>query len=192
MVLFKSRVKLSVKKQRNPSLTRLGRKVSKRFPKVYQTKTYGWWSQKIQGHRDLPRNLITFLIGWATFTFLIPTLHITNTRFLHGSSVGKRLLSSRSLRSLLPVVVWRWPIGATTFGWTGHCFSLAPGGRCESKRSWPIPRFKSVPQKIAPTEWCAKTLSLPYSPQPNNLFIYWATLEKKKGWWKDKLNKNHP
>lgn len=78
---FKFMVKLSVKNQRNPSRTRLGRKVSKRFPTLYQTKIYGWWSQKIQGDRDLPRNLISFHLRMSDIplilepvTFPIPTV----------------------------------------------------------------------------------------------------------------------
>ena len=58
----------------------------------------------------------SFDLGAVTF----PTLHITNTRFLHGSSVraaaGDRSLPEPKKPCLLPFVVWQWSIGATTFG----------------------------------------------------------------------------
>ena len=79
---------------------------------------------------------------------------------------GKRLLC------LLPVVVWRWPIGATTFGWTGHCFSLASWGKCEKQKElWPIPRLKSVPKKLLQLNGVLKPFPSPTRHNLTTLFF---------------------
>lgn len=154
---FKFMVKLSVKNQRNPSRTRLGRKVSKRFPTLYQTKIYGWWSQKIQGDRDLPRNLISFHLRMSDIplileavTFPIPTLHITNTRFLHGSSAGEAAAQ-------LPLT--SQPASRCCVAMANRCnnfwmnwsllFTCSWRQVREQKELWPIPQLKSCPKNCS-------------------------------------------